>query len=150
MDRGVAAEAEIHGVAERQQAGLSEQQVERQREHGGDAHLRQQRAAEIGVEAGHVRQHEQQRDREPAAIGCAAPTRHAARPMRPRADRVTPSARSYVARAEQAARPHDQHQHQQQVRNDRRRRRELDRQQLVDRRRARDGNAGARSRSSSE
>jgi hypothetical protein len=60
----IAAKAEIDSVTERQQARLSEEQVERQREHRRDRHLRQQRSPVIGVEARQVRQHNQQRDGE--------------------------------------------------------------------------------------
>jgi len=42
MDRGVAAETEVNGVSEGKKARLSEQHVERQREHRRNAHLTQQ------------------------------------------------------------------------------------------------------------
>ena len=63
VDRGVAAEPEVDGVAEGQQPRLSEQQVVREGENRGDPHLAQERAAEARVEAGNERQHRQQRGR---------------------------------------------------------------------------------------
>ena len=66
VDRRVSAEAEVHRVAEGQQARLPEEQVVREREHRGDSHLREERAGEARVEPGHERQHrEHQRRREP-------------------------------------------------------------------------------------
>jgi hypothetical protein len=55
-------------MPERKQARLPEQQIEGQRKHSGDRHLRQERASEVGIEAGNVRQeHEHDRDsHEPA------------------------------------------------------------------------------------
>ena len=59
VNRDVAAEPEVHGMAEGQEAGLSQQHVERKREDRGDAHLAQHRVPEVRVEARHVRQHDE-------------------------------------------------------------------------------------------
>ena len=45
VDGDVAAEAEVHGVAEGEEPGLAEEHVEREREDGGDAHLAQHASA---------------------------------------------------------------------------------------------------------
>src|SRR6266487_2627632 len=67
---------------------------------------------------------------------CACPQKRG----RPR--RETARRRSYVALAHQAPRPHDEHQHQEEVGNDGRRRRQLDRRELVEQRAPPDDDAG--------
>ena len=134
MDPGITAEAEVHRMSERQQPGLAQQQVVRQREHRRNAHLREQRAAEVAVESGHVRQQDQGEHCSQATIAIA-PTSAAARPnaARPRSPPLM------IARAEQAARPHDQHQRPEGDRAAAALPGDLDRGELVERRVARDG-----------
>ena len=62
VDRRKASQAEIHGMAERKQTRLSEQQAVRERKHRRDAHLADQRAAEAAVQPRNMRQDEQQDD----------------------------------------------------------------------------------------
>ena len=66
VDGDVAAETEIHRMTERQHARLPEQHVVGEREYHGDAHLAQERPAEVAAEPRHVRQEREGHDqREP-------------------------------------------------------------------------------------
>ena len=77
VNRRIAAETEVDGMAEGQQAGLAQQHVVRKREDRRDSHLAQQRVARRGGETRDMRQHgEDGRGGEPGTVpACPAHAR---------------------------------------------------------------------------